>query len=99
MKRSLYCTGILGGGTALVFALAFAVAAIFPQGSLIQASWNSGFVRGGPMPMPMVGGFGTGVLMDDTMTKDVFVTAPAAIPAPAPVIEVPAAIESPGAGG
>jgi hypothetical protein len=95
MKRSLYCTGILGGGTALVFALAFAVAAIFPQGALIQASWNGGFMQGGPVPMPMVGGFGPGVIMDGTMTKDVFVAAPAAIPVPAPAIEVPAAIESP----
>jgi hypothetical protein len=40
MRRILVCTGILGGGTALVFALAALTAVAFPQGTLVAAGWN-----------------------------------------------------------
>jgi hypothetical protein len=49
MRRILICTGVLGGGTALVFALAALTATLFPQGTLVQAQW---------------GGWGGGVLME-----------------------------------
>ncbi len=96
MKRAILCTGILGGGTAIVFALALTVSVLFPQGALVQASWNGGFRNFAPMPA-----MGGGIMVDDVMTKDVFVAAPdvVAVPAPAPPIEVPASIESPGPGG
>jgi hypothetical protein len=41
MRRILVCTGVLGGGTALVFALAAATALMFPQGTVVSAGWNS----------------------------------------------------------
>jgi hypothetical protein len=46
MQRILVCTGILGGGTALVFALAALTAIAFPQGTRVAAGWNG--VNGGP---------------------------------------------------
>ena len=39
MRRILVCTGVLGGGTALVFALAAATAMLFPQGALVSGGW------------------------------------------------------------
>jgi hypothetical protein len=42
MRRILVCTGILGGGTALVFALAALTAVAFPQGTLVATGWNGG---------------------------------------------------------
>jgi hypothetical protein len=59
MTRALICTGILGGGTAIVFALALAVSLLFPQGSLVPAGWSGAWGgKGGvfvePMPMPAV---------------------------------------------
>lgn len=42
MRRILVCTGVLGGGTALVFALAAATSMLFPQGTLVPAGWNGG---------------------------------------------------------
>jgi hypothetical protein len=42
MKRILVCTGVLGGGTALVFALAALTAIAFPQGTRVAAGWNGG---------------------------------------------------------
>ena len=61
MRRILICTGILGGGTALVFALAALTAVAFPQGTLVSTGWNGGgWAKDGwgggiaPMPMPDV---------------------------------------------
>jgi hypothetical protein len=45
MTRALICTGVLGGGTAIVFALALAASILFPQGSLVPVSWNGGWGR------------------------------------------------------
>ncbi len=61
MTRALICTGVLGGGTAVVFALALAVSVLFPQGSLVPMGWNGGW--GNPVPMVMGG---------NVWTNDVF---------------------------
>jgi hypothetical protein len=58
MRRILICTGILGSGTALVFALAALTAVAFPQGTLVATGWNGGgWARedwgGGAVPVPM----------------------------------------------
>jgi hypothetical protein len=60
MRRILVCTGVLGGGTALVFALAAMTAIAFPNGTTVNAGWNGGpMVRGGwngglvPAPAPV----------------------------------------------
>jgi hypothetical protein len=60
MQRTLICTGILGGGTALTFVAAALAAVLLPAGALVPAS--SGFqggviMKGGsgivvPVPMP-----------------------------------------------
>jgi hypothetical protein len=59
MTRALICTGVLGGGAAIVFALALAVSVLFPQGSLVQVGWSGAWGgKGGmfiePVPMPAV---------------------------------------------
>lgn len=51
MRRVVICSGVLGGGTALVFALAALTAALFPHGTIVPGNQ---FGWGGPM-----------VLMDD----------------------------------
>jgi poly(3-hydroxybutyrate) depolymerase len=65
MKRILVCTGVLGGGTALVFALAAATAMLFPQGTLVASGWNNGMVFAKPMPMPVLER--GGVFVDDVL--------------------------------
>ena len=59
MRRILICTGVLGGGTAIVFALAGLTALAFPQGSVVASGWNGGWSKGvmveqAPMPAPVV---------------------------------------------
>jgi len=54
MKRILVCTGILGGGTALVFALAALTSIAFPQGTRVAAGWNGR--NGGPWVKDAWGG-------------------------------------------
>ena len=66
MRRILVCTGVLGGGTALVFALAALTAIAFPQGTRVAAGWNGangGLVKDGwgggvavpdPVPAPAI---------------------------------------------
>jgi hypothetical protein len=77
MKRILVCTGVLGGGTALVFALAALTAIAFPQGTRVAAGWN-----GGPWVKDVWGG---GVAVP--------VPAPAIEVAPAPVEVAPFVID------
>ena len=75
MRRILVCTGVLGGGTALAFALAAATSMLFPQGTLVPAGWNGNarFEKGMP------------VMVEDVMPV-VTVEAPAiAVPVPEPV--------------
>jgi hypothetical protein len=67
MRAAAVVTGVLGAGTAFVFAAAAVVSALFPSGSLVQSGWNGGcFDCGGgwakpgigvpvPMPMPVPG--------------------------------------------
>jgi|tagenome__1003787_1003787.scaffolds.fasta_scaffold17761474_2 hypothetical protein len=60
MRQIVIVSGVLGGGSALVFALAALAATLFPNGTLVASGWNGGFAggwgKGGiaqPMPMPM----------------------------------------------
>jgi len=56
MKRILVCTGVLGGGTAAVFAVAALAATLAPAGQLVPGNWQqTGVMRGGPV---MLGGGG-----------------------------------------
>ena len=74
MRRIVICSGVLGGGTALVFALAAVTASLFPHGTVVPTNrfgWGGGvwmddvrFAPGGgqiavPMNAPFV------VLEDD----------------------------------
>lgn len=52
MRQVVIVGGVLGGGSALVFAVAALVATLFPTGSLVPSSWNGGFGRA----MPAIGG-------------------------------------------
>jgi hypothetical protein len=46
MRRVVICSGVLGGGTALVFALAALTASLFPHGSTVPSSmWGGGWSR------------------------------------------------------
>jgi hypothetical protein len=83
MRQVLVCTGILGGGTALVFALAAATAMLFPQGTMVSSGWNGGMMFGKGMPMPAFAE--EDVLRDG----DVFFEVPAMQD---PAIDVPEAI-------
>jgi hypothetical protein len=71
MRPILIVTGVLGGGSALVFAVAALVATLFPTGTLVAASpWNGGvFMKGGvavPMPAPgIVNGTDTPIFLPD----------------------------------
>ena len=75
MRRILVCTGVLGGGTALVFALAAATSMLFPQGTLVPAGWNGNVMFGKAMP----------VMVDDVVAMPA-VEMPAI---PAPDVDVP----------
>ena len=44
MRRVVICSGVLGGGTALVFALAAVTASLFPHGTVVPTNQ---FGRGG----------------------------------------------------
>ncbi len=79
MKAGVIVTGVLGTGTVLVFAIAGLVATLFPNGTLVNASWNGstcdgcGGWQGGPvppiaMPAPGVVVQGGGVVSDDGTT-------------------------------
>ena len=74
MRNVVVVSGVLGIGTALVFALAALAATMFPNGTLVNNNgWNGGcFDCGGwgkpgigvPMPMPMpVDGGEKGIIM------------------------------------
>jgi hypothetical protein len=63
MRNGLIVTGVLGVGTAAVFALAALASAAFPQGGTVAGMWNGGWGGGigiaKPMPAP-------GVVWNDT---------------------------------
>jgi hypothetical protein len=62
MRAGLVVTGVLGLGTALVFAIAALTASLFPNGTVVGGGMNGmmfdrGFVRGGvamPVPAPVL---------------------------------------------
>jgi hypothetical protein len=41
MRRILVLTGVLGGGTAVVFALAALTSALFPNGTTVTSTWGA----------------------------------------------------------
>jgi hypothetical protein len=90
MTRALACTGVLGGGTALVFALAFLTSMLFPQGSIVAASWNGGWVRPmidvAPMGGPIGGGWTTDVQIKPLIDAQAPITIAPAVPVPAPIV-------------
>ena len=47
MRRVVICSGVLGGGTALVFALAALTASLFPHGTVVpnQFGWGGGWSK------------------------------------------------------
>jgi len=65
MRAAAVVTGVLGAGTAFVFAAAAVVSALFPSGAMVPSGWNGGcFDCGGgwgkpgigvpvPLPVPM----------------------------------------------
>ena len=59
MRRIVICSGVLGGGTALVFALAAATATLFPHGTVVptnQFGWGGGvWMEQGARMAPLVG--------------------------------------------
>ncbi len=79
MRRILVCTGVLGGGTAPVFALAAATAMLFPQGTLVSGGWNGNVPFNGKV-MPA----GGGVILNDVMDMPAVEAPAAAVPDPAP---------------
>jgi hypothetical protein len=86
MRRILVCTGVLGGGTALVFALATLTAIAFPNGSTMATSWGGGWAK--PMLMgvePVPALVERAVIVDDAGADwPVAVPGPVAVPAPEP---------------
>jgi hypothetical protein len=56
VRAGVIVTGVLGAGSALVFALAIAVSAMFPNGGSIASNFNQVFMngaRGGAIAMPV----------------------------------------------
>ena len=65
MRRVVICSGVLGGGSALVFALAAVTATLFPHGTIVptnQVGWGGGGVwvddvrmmpNAGPLAIPV----------------------------------------------
>ena len=61
MRSVVIVSGVLGMGTAVVFALAAVAASMFPDGGTVMSGWNGGMrnfgggvVVGGPVPPPIV---------------------------------------------
>ena len=52
MRAGFIVTGVLGIGTALVFAAAALVSLAFPNGSTVAAGWNGGLSTKGDLMMP-----------------------------------------------
>ena len=59
MRRILICSGVLGGGTALVFTLAALTATLFPSATVLGTGWNGPWLDqragwgGMPVPVPV----------------------------------------------
>ena len=66
MRPILIVSGVLGGGSALVFAVAALVSTLFPNGTLVATNpWNSDvrFLGGPAKVMPAIG---QPLIIDDT---------------------------------
>jgi len=88
MRKILVCTGVLGGGTALVFALAAVTSVLFPQGPLVGGGWN-GALMSRDFVQPQ-GGFGAangrgGMVLGSDGTIPIGVPADIASPPPDPL--------------
>ena len=84
MRAGLLVSGVLGVGTAVVFAAAAATATLFPNGTVVTTQWNGGwggcfdcvgrevpFPMRMPLPMPVPGG---GFIEGDVFVEGVPVT-------------------------
>ena len=76
MRAGAIVTGVLGLGTALVFALAAMTATLFPNGTIVSSGWNPMMDRGWgfggaamPVPAPdfVEGGPDVNVRIDDDL--------------------------------
>lgn len=74
MRRVLICSGVLGGGTALVFGAAALTAALVPPGRIVPQDHQ--------MILQQVGGFGGPIRGPLIVTTDIDVAVPAPEPAP-----------------
>lgn len=61
MRSVVVVSGVLGVGTAVVFALAAMAASMFPDGGTVMSGWNGsirnfggGVVVDGPVPAPVI---------------------------------------------
>ena len=88
MRPGLIVTGVLGTGTALVFAAALLASALFPNGGEVAAGWNGGdWAKPMPVPMPVEVPADGGGMVDDSKDE-----------APPPDV-APGDVASPDAGG
>jgi len=89
MRQIVIVSGVLGGGSALVFAVAGVVAALFPNGTLVAANpWGSQFNRvmpavGAPVMVNDVGSGSSGP-MPVTVGSDIDVPPDIGVPEPSP---------------
>ncbi len=67
MRAAVIASGVLGIGTAVVFALAAVAASMFPDGGTVVSAWNGGKGNFGgpvpiavPVPQPIIVGQGSG---------------------------------------
>jgi len=102
MKRILICTGVLGGGTAAVFAVAALAATLAPAGQLVPGNWQqTGVMRGGPVMfsggvVTVTGTVGVGnASVGNASVGNAAVDLPAIAPAVGPVTVQPVGTEVP----
>jgi hypothetical protein len=103
MKRILICTGVLGGGTALVFAAAALAATLAPAGAPIPSGGQQIQVMRGWAPAgvgfgPLLVGNGGPINVAGSTTVNIAVDLPAIAPVPPaepPVIVQPVGPEAP----
>ena len=81
MRKILVCTGVLGGGTAIVFALAAATSVLFPQGPLIGGGWLGMMTSRNFVAQPQ-GGFGGGMVVGADGSTTISLPAPPPDPLP-----------------
>jgi hypothetical protein len=97
--RALIAAGVLGLGTAIVFAAAALTATLFPNGTVVSGSWNGPMMDKGwggiavPVPMPapssvdnVIVNVGGGTSSGGSLPGDIVVPdqAPSSVESPAP---------------